>query len=137
MKLQINTNGAWRNVAEFEITDRLAIIRAVGALGGLLPRAKWCLLHDDGRRERLTADQLVDWARWRPVTPTEPAPLEDVMVTCPNSPDSPPLTYMAFRDRADPSRWYLTGTDREELMTPFAWAPCMPAAPKPAEPVAA
>lgn len=129
MKLQINTTGAWRNVAEFDAGDRQGVIHAVGALHGLLPRSKWALLHDDGRREWLQPDQLTDWARWREVTPTEPAPLDDVMITCENAPDEPPLTYMAYRDKADPSRWYLSGTDNEEVMTPYAWAPCLPAAP--------
>ncbi len=132
MKLQINTSGAWRNVADFDASDREGVVRAVGALSGLV-KSKWCMLHDDGKREWIEPDKMDDWARWRPVTPIEPPPLEDVMVTVKNAPDSEPLTYMAFR-RPDGGPGYrggffLSGADEERITGVFAWAPCMPAAP--------
>lgn len=52
--LQVNTAGAWKNVARFDAARRLEVIAAVDKLGGILgDSATWCLLFDGGVREWL------------------------------------------------------------------------------------
>lgn len=57
MKLQINTSGAWRNVVEFDIQWRAALLEALVPFALALNKtgrpAQWCILHDDGHREWL------------------------------------------------------------------------------------
>lgn len=52
MKLQINTNGAWRDVIEFQDDRKAEVMKAVDNLAGILGNsASWSVLHDGGRRE--------------------------------------------------------------------------------------
>lgn len=53
MQLQINTSGSWRKLFDFPTHDRPRVMQALAILKGTLPDAKWCLLHDGGRREWL------------------------------------------------------------------------------------
>lgn len=57
MKLQINTSGAWRNVIEFDIQWRSALLEALVPFARELAKtgtpATWCIVHDDGHREWL------------------------------------------------------------------------------------
>jgi hypothetical protein len=55
VKLQLNTSGAWKNVAEFDEARRWEIVQAVKALDEAIGdgKPKWCLVHDDGKREWL------------------------------------------------------------------------------------
>lgn len=53
MQLQINTTGAWRKVLDFEARERRRVLQALAILMSVAPDAKWCLLHDGGRREWL------------------------------------------------------------------------------------
>lgn len=52
--LQVNTAGAWKNVAQFDAARRvdvtLAVDQLAAALGG---DTRWCYLHADGTREWL------------------------------------------------------------------------------------
>ena len=56
MKLQVNTNGAWKNVVEFDAARRTEVIEALQVLRDALREddPKWCLLSDSGKREWLT-----------------------------------------------------------------------------------
>lgn len=53
MILQVNTSGAWRNVVEFDASDRPRMIAVLIPLAKLVPNAKWCLVDDQGKREWL------------------------------------------------------------------------------------
>lgn len=55
MMLQINTAGAWKNVVTFDAARRAEVVKAVGNLAGILgDGARWCILHEGGRREWLS-----------------------------------------------------------------------------------
>lgn len=55
MKLQVNTNGAWKDVGSFDKEREERVVDALrelnNALDGRLP--KWCLVDDKGNREWL------------------------------------------------------------------------------------
>jgi hypothetical protein len=57
VKLQVNTNGAWKDIAEFADgpTHRAEVIKALQALMAALGpgKCKWCLVDDKGNREWL------------------------------------------------------------------------------------
>ena len=54
MILQVNTAGAWKNVAGFDSARKGEVVAAVNNLSGILgPRVKWCVVHDNGDREWL------------------------------------------------------------------------------------
>lgn len=53
MKLQVNQSGGWRKVVDFDAADRAKMIAALMLLAKLLPRCKWCLVDDQGKREWL------------------------------------------------------------------------------------
>lgn len=60
MKLQVNANGSWRNVIEFEASHRDQVLSAAVMLAraakpatdGMRP-ARWCVVDDAGKREWL------------------------------------------------------------------------------------
>lgn len=65
MKLQMNTNGAWRNVVEFEPARRSEIRRAAAYLSAVLDgKCKFCIEQADpdgrsrGKREWIRPDWL-------------------------------------------------------------------------------
>lgn len=54
MKLQYYTNGAWKDVGQFDASRKDEVVKAAKALGSILgDGTSWCLLHDSGRRERI------------------------------------------------------------------------------------
>lgn len=55
MKLQVNTNGAWKDVADFDKSRAAEVLEAVRMLDTALGagRAKWCIVNDTGHRKWL------------------------------------------------------------------------------------
>jgi hypothetical protein len=59
VKLQVNTNGAWKMVVEFDPERRAEVIKALHSLDTALgPGAKWCLVDEKGEREWLEMPQV-------------------------------------------------------------------------------
>jgi len=126
MTLQINTSGSWKTLLQFAPERRPEILRALGVFAGVLgDAARWCLLHEDGKREWLPNNL----GPWEPITAEQPAPLEDVMVSVYLPGDEEPVTYMAYRKQAGSDQFYISGTADEKLGGAFAWAPVMDPAP--------
>lgn len=124
--LQINTNGAWKNMLTFEPARRAEIMRALKVFAGVLgATTRWCLQHPDGKREWL-AEGISPWTL---TAVAEPALLDDVMVSVLSPLDDAPTVYMAYR-KSD-GDYYLSGTCDELIRHVFAWAPVMDAAPSP------
>jgi hypothetical protein len=128
--LQINTNGAWRNVLTFDPARRDEILAGLAALAGVLgDGARWCLLNqDDGKREWLhdIGERIREWA---PVTAEEPAPLQDVEVSVFAPGDEEPTTFMAYRKQAGSELFYLSGTPDQVVRGAYAWRETGQAAP--------
>lgn len=54
MKLQLNTNGAWKHVVDFPAERREEILHATIVFARVLGSSiKWSIVHDDGKREWL------------------------------------------------------------------------------------
>lgn len=54
LTLQVNTNGAWKNIGKFNPERRDGVVNAARILGDILGAGTaWSLLHPDGRREVL------------------------------------------------------------------------------------
>jgi hypothetical protein len=55
MKLQVNTAGAWKNLAEFDELRRWEVEQAIKALDEALGdgKPKWCVVDDNGKRQWL------------------------------------------------------------------------------------
>lgn len=70
--------------------------------------------------------------RWRPITPDQPQPLVDVLVSAFNPGDERPFVFTAYRSNIDSSRWIISGT-AERLTGVYAYAPEPEAAPLPPE----
>lgn len=51
--LQINTNGAWRNLFAFDLARKAEVVEACRFLAREAPESKWCILHADFSREFL------------------------------------------------------------------------------------
>lgn len=54
--LQVNTNGAWRNVVESDESRKEEVLAAVARLAAAGPGSKWSLLYPDGRRRWVLFD---------------------------------------------------------------------------------
>jgi hypothetical protein len=129
--LQINSNGAWRNVVGFEATHREDILLGLPGIAQVLGEGvKWCLLGEDGKRERLLDIAKGMFPGWDDVTPTEPAPNVDVLVTVWDEIDAQEHVYMAYRSSWDPDRWRISGTEEPLPFKPYAFGPIMLPAPR-------
>ncbi|HEY4145207.1 hypothetical protein [Pinirhizobacter sp.] len=52
--LQINVSGSWKNLITFDASRAPEVRKAVSGLSAALgASAKWCFVHDGGRREWL------------------------------------------------------------------------------------
>lgn len=116
--LQINTNGAWKNVLQFEPTRRNEILRALAVFASVLGRnTRWCLVNEAGKREWLHEDI----SAWTLTDDYMPDCLQDVMVSVASSDGDQPLVYMAYRKPL--GGWYLSGTADDKIGNVYAWAP--------------
>lgn len=125
MTLQINSNGAWRNVVKFEAPKRDDVVAGLHGLAYALGEdVKWCLLLDDGKRDRLQFEMRGLFPGWDDVTPTAPAPHVDVMVSVWDEIDAQAHVYMAYRSsKDDPDRWLISGTEEPLPFKPYAFGP--------------
>lgn len=116
--LQINNNGAWKNLTTFAADRREEVLSAVSVFAGVLgDNTRWCLLYPDGHREWLREPL----SQWHPITADQPHLLEDVMVsTFVAGADESPVVYMAYR-KPD-GKFYLSGTFDEAVTGAYAWA---------------
>lgn len=129
--LQVNTSGSWRNVLTFAAAQRAAIVAGLAGLATTLGDATtWCLHHPDGRREWLHAEDF-QASCWSPITATEPAPLDDVMVSVFAPGDEEPVVFMAYRKQVGSALFYLSGTPDQVIRGAYAYATVMNAAPAP------
>lgn len=128
--LQVNTSGSWRNVLTFDPARRDEILAGLAGLANTLgDSAKWCLHHPDSKREWLHAEDFAT-RDWLPITSTEPAPLDDVMISVFGPGDDAPVVFMAYR-KTD-GEFYISGTCDQVVRGVYAYAPIIDAAPAPA-----
>jgi hypothetical protein len=132
LRLQINMRGAWKDLLQFRPERRADMLRAAKLFGGILGGdIKWCIVAEDGRRQRLPNMR----GPWLPITGGYPEPLKDVMVTVYDANERENVVYMAYRKQANSSDFYLSGTFDQVLHNAYAWTEVI--APAPARQVAA
>lgn len=117
--LQMNTSGSWKNVVPFEMERREDVLRAVRTFSSVLGRdVRWCFLHDSGAREWLGSGFHIKLG-WKPITPEQPKPLDDVLVSVLEPCDGERLVYQAWRNAE--GKWMHSGSEDPLLLEPYAW----------------
>lgn len=131
--LQINTAGAWKNVVQFDESQREGVLDGLKGLAQALgPKVTWCLVDENGKREWLHDIHSGAFPGWDDITPTWPAPLQDMLVSAYDESEGKGVVFMAWRASTNPDRWVLSGSEEPLLMPVYACGPIMEPAPVPA-----